>query len=342
MLFLTRMLRRTGQHSVWLLPVLIAGFVFVTSWVLMYLAQPESGLVAPENFWWWFLITTTTVGYGDFFPQTFAGKLVGAYVVAGGLTTITVVVSRIADAIDNLRGRRMQGRIDFDGSDHLVVLGHAPGRTDALVGTLLEDDTDRDIVLCAWPDQAGEHPLSSEPRVHFVRGDLADTAVLRRAGADRARAILVDARDDNEAVTLTVAAAEAAPETHTVVALRDLAAARTVARVDSGAQCVQWHATQMITEELEDPGISRVYAELTTPGGSSTFSTVVPSSAKEATYGDWQSALGQRHSSTLLAVQHGDGLQVSGPWESPVPPGSRLYYVNDRRLEPEDLARAIG
>lgn len=338
---LARLWRRASFHSSWLLPLQIAVFVFLTSWALMALAQPGSDIVRSENYWWYFLVTTTTVGYGDLFPETVAGKLVGGYVVAGGLTTIAVLVSQLGRVIETKKGRRMQGQGSYTGSEHVVILGYAPGRTERLVDALLGDDPRRQVVLCAWDDQRSEHPRPGDERVHFVRGDLADDAVLERAALDRARAVLVDARDDHEAVTLTVAAAVVAPQTHTVVALRDLSRARTIDRVDQTAHCVQWHSTQMIVEELQDPGIAQVYAELATPGGTNTYSGTVPADAAEASYGDWMTALGRAYGCTLLAVHDDSALRVGPPWATPVRPGDRLFYMATRRLTGADLTAAL-
>lgn len=336
--FLQRLWRRTQGHSAWLLPALIATFVFLTSWGLMAWAQPGSDIAQARNYWWYFLITTTTVGYGDLFPDTTAGRLVGGYVVAGGITTIAVILSRIGSAIESKKGRRMQGEGTFSGSGHIVILGFHPGRTEQLVRTLLEDHARRHVVLGAWEDQAAEHPMRTHERVHFIKGDLTEATVLKRASMERARSVLVDGRDDNEAVTLTIAAATEAPEAHTVVALRDLRWRRTIERVDTTVHCVQWHNTQLIAEELQDPGIAEVYADLATPGGASTHSAVVPDSAAGRDYGAWQQAVGAGQGVTLLALRAGDAMQVNPAWTTPVRPGDRLYYVATRRFTGDELA----
>ena len=340
MIHLVRLVRRrlTG-HGSWLVPALVAAFVFVTGWVLMALVEPA--LAAPGQYWWWWLITSTTVGYGDQFPTSTAGRLVGAWVVVGGITTITLVFARIAGILENAKGRRMQGTGDFDGSGHVVVLGYTAGRTERMVEMLLADG-DRPVVLCAWEDQTPEHPMAQEARVHFVRGDLADQGVLGRAGLDRASAVLVDARDDNEAVILTIAAEHVAHGVHTVVALRDLTSQRSVARVHTTAHCVQWHSLRMVVEELQDAGIALVYQELTTPGGASTYSTPVPGTADGSTYGTWQQALGRAHGATLLAFRGEGGMRVSPEWDTAVPAGATLYYVAPERLPEDALLSALA
>ncbi|MBG6094031.1 ion channel [Nocardioides luteus] len=341
MYFLIRLVRRTSRHSAWVLPLAIICFVFVTGWIAMAVAQPGSDIVHPANYWWWFLVTATTVGYGDFFPETTGGRLVGAYVVFGSITTLAILFSRISAIIENAKGRRMRGEISFSGRSHIVLLGYTAGRTERLLTELLSEP-EREVVLATWEDQLSEHPLAGEERLHFVRGDLTDLSVLGRTGLAGAHSVLIDARDDNEAVTLTVAAHTSAPSVHTIVALRDLRVQRTIFRIDTTVHCIQWHNTQLIAEELSDPGIAEVYQELATAGGKGTYSLTVPSGGATATVEAWQGALGRGHGATLLAVRTVDGIQVSPSWDLPVSPGARLFYIASDRLDYDEVAGALG
>lgn len=342
---LVRLLRRVTRRLAWRTPALVLLVVFLTSWAAMAVVETETGIADPRQYWWYFLVTVSTVGYGDLFPETTAGRLVAAYVVLGGVVTLTTLFTHLADRISRAKGRRMKGLVSHDLTGHVVLLGYTPGRTDRLARDLADDARSAghrlDVVVCAWEDQAELDPIPDESDLHFVRGDLTDLEVLHRAAVARASAILVDARDDNEAVTLTVAAEEAASGVHTVVTLRDLARRRTVRRIDSTVHCVQWHALSMVFEELQDPGIADVYDELMTPGGASTWSSPVPAGVS-ATYGAWQQALGEAHGATLLAVRAAEGdVAVSASWDTAVPVGALLYYVGERRLTPEELGRLL-
>lgn len=194
---ITRVMRRALRPTSWKVPVAIGAFVFVSSWVLMALAQPGSELVQPDSYWWWFVVTAATVGYGDLYPETVLGRVVGVYVIIGGIVTLTSVFAHVAELIEKTRGRRMQGRAEHRMSDHVVVIGYVPGRTEQIVEELLADD--RRVVVCAWPEQLSEHPMPDHELVHLVRGDLTSEHVLRRGSVPTASAVLVDARDDNEA-----------------------------------------------------------------------------------------------------------------------------------------------
>jgi voltage-gated potassium channel len=339
-LLLTRALRRLGLARSWALPAFIITAVFFTSWPLMVLAEPASNAITePENYWWYFVVTASTVGYGDYFPVSSAGHLVGAYVIVGGIVTLTTLFTRIAVMLENAKGRRMKGQLDVDMSGHLVIIGYAPGRTERLIDEYTAEGRSQ-VVLCAW-DDVPQNPMPERDEVEFVRGNLAHEDVLRRAGVQRAGRVLVDARDDNEALSLTVAAMHVNPDVHAVVTLRDMSTARNLSYVDPDVRCVQWHSPQLVTEELEDPGISQVYADLMTSGGRNTYSVPLPETLGEVSFGHVQERLGRDHTATVIAVRC-DGAIIHPRWDTTLPGKSILYYVGERRLTTAEVARAVG
>ena len=317
----------------WRLPLAIALFVFLSSWLAMALLEPAgSGIARPGNYWWYFVVTAATVGYGDLFPVSTGGRVVGAYVVVGGIVTLTLLFTRLAEVISAGRSRRMRGEAGLDLRDHLVLLGYVPGRTERIVQELTAEG--RTVVLGAWPEQA-EHPLAAAvPEVHFVRGDLTREDVLHRACVERARTVVVDGRDDNETLAIAVAVNHANRGAHLVAALRDLGRREHLRYVNPDVQCVQWHMPYLLSEEATDPGITQVYNDLMSSGGhGNTYSLTVPTGFPHRTVGDAQTWLGRTHAATLLAVRTGGDLTVSPPWDRPVEPGATLYYVAAERID---------
>jgi voltage-gated potassium channel len=324
----------------WRLPLAVALFVFVTSWGAMALVEPgDTGIASPSTYWWYFLVTSATVGYGDVFPVSTGGRIVGIYVIVGGIVTLTLLFTQLATALQSVRGRRTRGVIALDLSDHVVLLGYHPGRTDRIVAELTADRGFQ-VVLCAW-DDVGEDPLPDYPDVLFVRGDLTNEDVMTRACVARARTAVIDGRDDNETLAIAVAVDHANPDIHLVAALRDLGRRDTLRYINAGVQTVQWHMPFMLTEEATDPGISEVYTDLMSSGGhGNTYSVRIPRSFPHATFGDCQAWFGRTFGATVLAMRAGDGLVVSPPWDRPVPEGSTLYYVAGERIAPDRLATA--
>jgi voltage-gated potassium channel len=318
----------------WRLPLAVAVLVFLTSWAAMALVEPPgSEIVAPANYWWYFVVTAATVGYGDFFPVSLGGHVVGAYVIVGGIVTLTLLFTELATALQTVRGKRLRGVVDLDLRDHVVVLGYTPGRTERIVAELTVEPGTQ-VALCAW-DEVAVNPMPEQPAVSFVRGDLTHADVMRRAGVQRARTAVIDGRDDNETLAIAVAVDHANPRVHMVAAVRDLGRRDSLRYVNAGVQVVQWHMPFLLSEEAADPGLTQVYNELMTAGGhGNTYSVRVPGGLPYATFGDCQTAFGRDHGATVLAVRTDGGLQVSPRWDTPVPEGATLYYVADARIDP--------
>ena len=322
----------------WRLSLAIAVFVFVTSWLAMWLVEPASNeITSPQNYWWWFLVTAATVGYGDFFPTSGTGHIVGAYVIVGGIVALTILFTELASYIQNVKGKRMKGIVDLDVSGHIVILGYTPGRTERIVAELGVEGR-VDLVLGAW-NEVAEHPMPEQNRVRFVRGDLTAADVLTRACVQRAATVVIDGRSDDETLTIAVAVDHLNPQVHLVAALREMSRCEHLRYVNPGVQCVQWHMPKLLTEEALDPGITQVYTELMSSAGSgNTYSARLPGSFPGRTFGQCQTQFGQHFGATLIAVRQGDGLLVSPAWDTPIEAGAVLYYLAEHRIDEARLA----
>jgi voltage-gated potassium channel len=60
-------------------------------------ANPGANLTTAGDAVWWVFVTITTVGYGDFFPKTAGGRIVGIFVMFSGVALIGVLASYLAN-----------------------------------------------------------------------------------------------------------------------------------------------------------------------------------------------------------------------------------------------------
>lgn len=60
-------------------------------------ANPDANITTAGDAVWWVLVTLTTVGYGDFFPTTVAGRIAGIFVMFSGVALIGVLASYLAN-----------------------------------------------------------------------------------------------------------------------------------------------------------------------------------------------------------------------------------------------------
>jgi hypothetical protein len=75
---------------------------------------------------WWAIVTLTTVGYGDFSPDSIAGRWVAMFVMAGGLGSVAILTGLLADEIREARihGRDETPELDDD-IEHVMAVMEA-------------------------------------------------------------------------------------------------------------------------------------------------------------------------------------------------------------------------
>ncbi|MGY5104650.1 potassium channel family protein [Streptomyces sp. 900105245] len=103
--------KAAGGATIVLVLVMLAG-----SWAVVTAEQGarHANLTSYPKALWWSIETATTVGYGDFFPVTPWGRVVGAVVMVVGITTYGMVTAALATWFvgreDRRRGRAHQLR----------------------------------------------------------------------------------------------------------------------------------------------------------------------------------------------------------------------------------------
>lgn len=77
----------------------LAGFTVITSAVAFTIAEDVGDGRRISSFFdalWWAASTITTVGYGDVYPMTAAGRIIAVFTMLVGISTLAVVTARIA------------------------------------------------------------------------------------------------------------------------------------------------------------------------------------------------------------------------------------------------------
>ena len=95
------MVEHRGQYATFI-TILAAGTVLTVSSLLVLQVEgrsPDANIVTGGDALWWGLVTITTVGYGDFYPVTSLGRIVGVFVMFAGVGIIGALASILASLL---------------------------------------------------------------------------------------------------------------------------------------------------------------------------------------------------------------------------------------------------
>jgi voltage-gated potassium channel len=170
--------------------LLVTTFFILINAEIMRILEPQTF----ENTFhavWWILTTMTTVGYGDVSPTTQIGRIWAMLIVyTAGIGLFGVVIGVIVDAVSQYKRMKEEGRMTFRGADHYVIIGWTT-KSKNTINELFLGDSKTEIVLI---DELEKTPYEHE-RFLYIQGSPTDEDTLRKAGIEKAKAVLLFAPD---------------------------------------------------------------------------------------------------------------------------------------------------
>ncbi len=99
--------------------------VIILNYLLVYVesANSNSGIKSIPDALWYMIITLTTVGYGDLYPITPVGKLIGYIFVFGSLGVLGYLISTLSSKYQNMMEEKKLGFRGTDFQDHIIFIG---------------------------------------------------------------------------------------------------------------------------------------------------------------------------------------------------------------------------
>ncbi|MCT9078342.1 potassium channel family protein [Streptomyces fulvoviolaceus] len=124
----------------------VLGVVMLTgSWAVVAAEHGARGasLTSYPKALWWSIETATTVGYGDFYPVTLWGRVVGAVVMVVGITTYGMVTAATATWFvgrEQRRRHRLAHGVHEAGAETVRALHERFDRLERLLDAKGKDD----------------------------------------------------------------------------------------------------------------------------------------------------------------------------------------------------------
>ena len=163
----TRFWRRMRQGSFFLVALL--SIALVLAGALAFSQFEKQSFV---DSLWWAAVTVTTVGYGDLYPESNAGRIVGIILMILGIGLLGGFTAGLASRIIDMRSRKRRGVKQLKNSGHILVCGwNETG--EELVVNILKDGRQCSVVILA---DLTETPYAHED-VGFVQGKVDEQAL---------------------------------------------------------------------------------------------------------------------------------------------------------------------
>lgn len=159
-----------------------------------------------NSFWvaiWYFIVTLASVGYGDVFPKTPEGKIIGAIFVLTSIVFLTIIISNLTNYFIDKREKKRMGFFGTNFTNHIVIIGwnlFAKNIVDILV------NVGKKVAIITDNKEQIEKILSSysEKDVFCLLTDLNNYESFSKANITSSKTILVNLDNDTDKLVATL------------------------------------------------------------------------------------------------------------------------------------------
>ena len=143
----------------------------------------QEGLTLIDSIWW-AMVTMTTVGYGDYYAQTWCGRFLVSYpsfIVGIGL--LGYLLSTLAENIVRRVSKKQKGLMKIKETNHLIICNFPQGdKLEQLINEIRAVARYKDTAIVLVSDTIDELPTAlSHHQILFVQGRPSSEEVLHRA-----------------------------------------------------------------------------------------------------------------------------------------------------------------
>lgn len=334
---LSRRIIRNPPSSLRVAVLLIAVLAYGTTGFL-YFELPAKPDLSWLDALWWAIVTLTTVGYGDMYPTTMAGRfLIAAPLMFFGIGLLGYVLSLAATTLVEAKSRELSGMGQISMRDHVLIMNYPnEEKVLQLLDELREDPTFRakEVVLV---DEHLEQlpPVLLKRDVHYIRGNPARDETLGRAGIDDASHAIVlskkpgDPHSDDLALAITLAIEARTNRVRTIVECIDVGKQELLRKAGCDSViCSSRFEAHFLSNEVLHPGMQDVIEELLTIAGQQLH--FVPTDAKTfATAAE--RARGKGH--IAIGVRRDGHSTINVPHEHELKSGDELVTIGAHRID---------
>ena len=317
------------------------GVVLVTAYMallacsslLITLVEPAgTELARLDQALWWSIVTSTTVGYGDLYPSTFAGKSIAAVLpMFMGIGLGAAFITHMASCLIERRDLKMHGEKPYEGTGQILLVGHTR-ETDYLVEQIREDESyrQRDLVLLA---DLPRHPMPEQENLYFVKGKPDTIQALKRSGVSRADRIVIHTGSDETSLFALINVLKLkAPDCDITVRCLSSQNLPTFEAVPGRFETIMQMTAEIMVQAMQDKVHIPLQVLLKNDADEEIYYVSVPQETRETDWWPLHTYLKEKYNYLSFALKQPDGsVLVNPPARTPVTAGAAIWLIAPKR-----------
>ncbi|MCG8700224.1 MAG: NAD-binding protein [Bacteroidales bacterium] len=200
----------------YVLPLLLfIGFLVVLTSVES--KHPGSSIQNIFDALWYAIVTLTTVGYGDLYPVTLYGKILGLVIILLSLGLLSLIIGRLTTVIQNYMEKKKMGHFGTQFENHMIIIGwNTFGKS--IVDQMTQAKQKVAIVTNSKTDVELIKELYSD-KVFVYYSDLTSFDSFSKINISNSTSVFVNIPDDSEALVYLINIKKRFPDINYVVSL---------------------------------------------------------------------------------------------------------------------------
>ena len=258
--------------------IVILSVIFFSSLGVYYFerARVDSNIGSLWDGVWWAIVTMGTVGYGDKYPITTGGRIVGLILIFAGVGLMSLFTATIASIFVEKKLKEGRGLETVKEKDHIVICGwnqHTEEVLQVLITYGTIDDTPIILINELTVDDIDSFKLKyNKYNLKFLRGNYVHEDVLLRANITKAKFALIMAdtsgshpldRIDERTTLATLTIKSIAPKVKTIAELLDGENRQHLKRANVDEIIVRGeHVGSLLASAINSPGLPKIFSSI--------------------------------------------------------------------------------